>query len=260
MTDYALELQDVSVAYDGRPALEGVSIAVERGTMLGVLGPNGGGKSTLLKAILGISPVRGVVRVFGGHLDRRTRRRVGYVPQREPADLDFPVSALDVVMMGRVPSLGLFHRASGKDRDLAREALEMVGMSEAARTPIGELSGGQQQRVFLARALAQEPEVLLLDEPVSGVDVPSRAVIFGLLRRLRDEGKTIVLTSHDLSSAAETFDAVLLLGCRAVAFGDPAEVLTPEALREAYGERLSVLEIGGRALAVEDTRHEEDAR
>jgi manganese/iron transport system ATP-binding protein len=257
LTDFVLEANELTVSYGGgKPALERASLAIPAGVMLGVVGPNGGGKSTLLKGILGIAPnVEGEVKVSGRPLDRATRRLVGYVPQREEVDWKFPVSAFDVVMMGRVPSMGLFRRPSPEDKKIVRKALADVGMGDSPDKQIGEFSGGQQQRVFLARALAQGAEILLLDEPVSGVDAPSQREIFDLLRKLRDEGKAIVVTTHDLSSVAERFDLALLLNRRVVAFGKPGEVFTTEILNEAYESRLMILDVGGRTVAVEDIHH-----
>ena len=249
----ALEIKNLSVAYNGRPALEGITFSVPKGAMLGVVGPNGGGKSTLLKAMLGlVRPQTGTVEILGHWVDRRVRKLVGYVPQREDVDWNFPVSAFDVVMMGRVPSMRPFRRPTARDRELVWEALKTAGMERLADTPIGGLSGGQQQRVFLARALAQEAEVLLLDEPVSGVDAPSQHEIFDLLHRLQGEGKTVVVTTHDLSCVAERFDLALLLNRRVISLGKPEEVFSPELLNEAYQSHLMVLEIGGRTVAVED--------
>ena len=249
----ALEIKNLSVAYNGRPALEGITFSVPKGAMLGVVGPNGGGKSTLLKAMLGlVRPQTGTVEILGRWVDRRVRKLVGYVPQREDVDWNFPVSAFDVAMMGRVPSMRPFRRPTARDRELVWEALKTAGMERLADTPIGGLSGGQQQRVFLARALAQEAQVLLLDEPVSGVDAPSQHEIFDLLHRLQGEGKTVVVTTHDLSCVAERFDLALLLNRRVISLGKPEEVFTPELLNEAYQSHLMVLEIGGRTVAVED--------
>ena len=250
------KFRGLSVAYDGQPALEGATLGVPRGAMLGIVGPNGGGKSTLIKAVLGLVPVdHGEVEILGRPVDRRTRRKVGYVPQREDVDWSFPVSAFDVVMMGRVPSLGLLRRPTEEDRELVRGALRTVGMEDFAGNRIGDLSGGQQQRVFLARALAQEAELLLLDEPVSGVDAPSQHEIFDLLRRLQGEGKTVVVTTHDLSCVAERFDLALLLNRRVVALGAPDEVFTQELLNETYQSHLMLLNVGGHTVAVETTRH-----
>jgi ABC-type Mn2+/Zn2+ transport system ATPase subunit len=249
----ALEIKNLSVAYNGRSALEGITFSVPKGAMLGVVGPNGGGKSTLLKAMLGlVRPQTGTVEILGRWVDRRVRKLVGYVPQREDVDWNFPVSAFDVAMMGRVPSMRPFCRPTARDRELVWEALKTAGMERLADTPIGGLSGGQQQRVFLARALAQEAQVLLLDEPVSGVDAPSQHEIFDLLHRLQGEGKTVVVTTHDLSCVAERFDLALLLNRRVVSLGKPEEVFSPELLNEAYQSHLMVLEIGGRTITVED--------
>lgn len=207
----------------------------------------------MLKAMLGlVRPQTGTVEILGRWVDRRVRKFVGYVPQREDVDWNFPVSAFDVAMMGRVPSMRPFCRPTARDRELVWEALKTAGMERLADTPIGGLSGGQQQRVFLARALAQEAQVLLLDEPVSGVDAPSQHEIFDLLHRLQGEGKTVVVTTHDLSCVAERFDLALLLNRRVVSLGKPEEVFSPELLNEAYQSHLMVLEIGGRTITVED--------
>ncbi len=252
----ALEIRDLSVAYDRRPVLEGVTLSVPLGAMVGIVGPNGGGKSTFLKALLGlVAKQRGEVEILGCKPDRRVRRLVGYVPQREDVDWRFPVSAYDVVMMGRVPSMGIFRRPGARDKEIVREALRIVGMEELAQTRIGEFSGGQQQRVFLARALAQEAEILLLDEPVSGVDAPSQHEIFDLLRRLQEDGKTVIVTTHDLSCVAERFDLALLLNKRVVAFGKPEEVFVAELLNETYQSHLMILKVGERTVAIEEGGH-----
>lgn len=252
MESPAIQVESLSVAYGSRHALEEVTFSVPRGAMLGVVGPNGGGKSTLVKALLGLVRAReGKVELLGRGVDRAARRLVGYVPQREEVNWNFPLNALDVVLMGRVPSLRLLRRYGERDRRLAREALETVGMDHHADTRIRELSGGQQQRVFLARALAQEAEILLLDEPVSGVDAPSQHEIFDLLHGLQAAGKTIVVTTHDLSCVAERFDLALLLNLRVVALGRPSEVFTKELLDEAYQSHLMLLDVDGRTVAVE---------
>jgi ABC-type Mn2+/Zn2+ transport system ATPase subunit len=252
----ALEVRDLAVAYGRRPVLEGVTLTVPRGAMVGVVGPNGGGKSTLLKAVLGlVIHLRGEVEVLGRPVDRRARQRVGYVPQREHVAWNFPVSARDVVMMGRIPSMRLLQRPTAHDLELVRDALRTVGMEALADARIGELSGGQQQRIFLARALAQETEILLLDEPVSGVDAPSQHEIFDLLRGLQEDGKTVIVTTHDLSCVAERFDLALLLNRRVVAFGRPEEVFTPELLNETYQSHLMILKVGDRTVAIEEGGH-----
>jgi ABC-type Mn2+/Zn2+ transport system ATPase subunit len=251
--EVAIEIRDLTVAYNRRRAVEDVTLSVPRRAMVGIVGPNGGGKSTLIKAVLGLVPVEGgEVEILGRPVDRRARRLVGYVPQREEVDWNFPVSAFDVVMMGRVPSMKLLRRPMARDRELVWEALKTVGMEKFADTRIGEFSGGQQQRVFLARALAQEAEVLLLDEPVSGVDAPSQHEIFDLLRGLQEAGKTVIVTTHDLSCVAERFDLALLLNRRLVAFGRPEEVFTSELLNETYQSHLMLLKVGERTVAIED--------
>jgi ABC-type Mn2+/Zn2+ transport system ATPase subunit len=249
----AVEIRSLDVAYNRRLAIEDVALSVPKGAMVGVVGPNGGGKSTLLKAVLGLVPrLRGTVEILGRPVDRRTRRLVGYVPQREEVDWNFPVSAFDVVMMGRVTSTTFLGRPTAHDKELAWEALKTVGMEKYADTRIGEFSGGQQQRIFLARALAQEAEVLLLDEPVSGVDAPSQHEIFDLLRSLKGAGKTVIVATHDLSCVAERFDLALLLNRHTVAFGRPEEVFTPELLNKTYQSHLMILKLGDRTVAVED--------
>jgi len=251
--DKAIELRDLTVAYNRRPAIEDVTLSVPRRAMVGIVGPNGGGKSTLIKAVLGLVPKEGgEVEILGRRVDRRLRWLVGYVPQREDVNWNFPVSAFDVVMMGRVPSMKLLRRPTARDKELVWEALRTVGMEKFADTRIGEFSGGQQQRVFLARALAQEAEVLLLDEPVSGVDAPSQHEIFDLLRGLQEAGKTVIVTTHDLSCVAERFDLALLLNRRLVAFGRPEEVFTSELLNETYQSHLMLLKVGDRTVAIED--------
>jgi ABC-type Mn2+/Zn2+ transport system ATPase subunit len=253
----AIGIRDLDVAYDRRLVVEGVTFSVPRGVMVGIVGPNGGGKSTLLKAVLGLVPkLRGTVELLGRPVNRKARRLVGYVPQREDVDWNFPVSAFDVVMMGRVPSVKLFWQPTARDKELAREALRTVGMEKFADIPIGEFSGGQQQRIFLARALAQQAEVLLLDEPVSGVDAPSQHEIFDLLRSLKEAGKTVIVATHDLSCVAERFDLALLLNRRVVAFGRPEEVFTSELLNETYQSHLMILKLGDRTIAIEDTNHD----
>lgn len=257
MENDALKVRHLAAAYDRRPVLDAVSFSVPRGAMVGIVGPNGSGKSTLLKAVLGLVPVvRGEIDVLGRGVDRQARRLVGYVPQREDVDWNFPVSAFDVAMMGRVPSLRFLQRPGDRDKELVWKALETVGMAGLAHKRIGEFSGGQQQRIFLARALAQETQVLLLDEPVSGVDAPSQHEIFDLLRGLQERGTTIVVTTHDLSCVAERFDLALLLNRRVIAFGPPGEVFTPELLNQTYESHLMILKVGDRTVAIEDGHSE----
>ena len=237
----ALEVDQLSAGYQHRLVLQDISFTCPAGVIVGVVGPNGAGKSTLFKAILGlVPPAAGSVRLFGESLHRQ-RRRVAYVPQREMVDWDFPATVKDVVMMGRVARIGWLRRPSRTDREQVDAALHEVRLAQLADRPIGQLSGGQQQRVFLARALAQGADVLLLDEPFTGVDAPTEAVIERVLGRLRESGKTILVVTHDLG-AANRYDLVVLLRGRLVACGPPSDVLTPDRLRAVYGTRLPVLD------------------
>jgi manganese/zinc/iron transport system ATP- binding protein len=244
-----VEFHDVTVAYGRRPVLWHVDLAIDAACLFGVIGPNGAGKSTLLKAALGLVPVvGGSTRFFGQPLDQ-VRRRVGYVPQRETVDWDFPVSVTDIVLMGTYGRLGWFRRPGRRERALAGSCLERVGLADLADRQIGRLSGGQQQRVFLARALAQEADVYLFDEPMAGVDVRSQERIFGVLAELRDAGRLVIVVHHDLRTAAEWFDRVALVDMRLVAAGPTAEVLTPDNIERTYAGRAELLEELGRAVA-----------
>jgi len=237
----AVEVHDFSVAYRKRPVIWGIDFKLPPGLLVGIVGPNGAGKSTLLKGILGLVPsTSGWVRIYGKPY-RLQRRLVGYVPQRESVDWDFPTSAYDVVLMGRYGHLGLVRRPGKRDKEIAWECLERVGMTAFARRQISQLSGGQQQRVFLARALAQDAEVYFMDEPLAGVDAATEAAILRLLGELRKAGKTVIVVHHDLQTVAEYFDWVILLNMRLVAAGPTREVFTIENLQKAYGGRLTVL-------------------
>ena len=244
-----LEFHDVTVAYGGRPVLWNVDLVVDEPCLLGVIGPNGAGKSTLLKAALGLVPLLGGHVRFFGEPFAAVRRRVGYVPQRETVDWDFPVTAIDVVLMGTYGSLGWIRRPGVRERALARDCLDRVGLADVADRQIGRLSGGQQQRVVLARALAQRADVYLLDEPLAGVDVRSQERIFAVLAELRAEGRLVVVVHHDLRTAAEWFDRIALVDMRLVAAGPTADVLTPENLRRTYAGQLEILDEVGRAVA-----------
>ncbi len=236
-----LEIHDLTVAYQKKPVLWGVDITVPPGQLVGILGPNGAGKSTLIKAALGLVPVAsGWVKMFGRPA-KESLRRVGYVPQRESVDWDFPVSVMDVVLMGRYGHVGLFRRPGRRDREIARECLEKVRMLPFADRQIANLSGGQQQRVFLARALAQESDLYFMDEPFAGVDAATEAAIVTLLHELRSRGKTILVVHHDLPTARTYFDRLLLLNLRVVAFGPSEEVFTRELLQRTYGGKLTIL-------------------
>lgn len=236
-----LEVHDLTVAYQKKPVLWGVDLVSPSGKLVGILGPNGAGKSTLIKACMGLLPAgAGWVKIFGKPI-KEALPRVGYVPQRESVDWDFPVNVMDVVLMGRYGRIGLFKRPSKKDRDIARECLEKVKMLPFADRQISNLSGGQQQRVFLARALAQESDLYFMDEPFAGVDASTEAAIIELLHELRARGKTIFVVHHDLPTARNYFDWMLLLNMRVVAFGPTEEVFTYDLLQKTYGGRLTIL-------------------
>lgn len=236
-----LEIHDLTVAYHKKPVLWGVDLIVPAGQLVGVIGPNGAGKSTLIKASMGLLPKQsGWVKVFGRPL-KEVPTRVGYVPQRESVDWDFPVNVMDVVLMGRYGRIGLLRRPSAEDRAVARDCLDRVKMLPYANRQISNLSGGQQQRVFLARALAQQADLYFMDEPFSGVDAATEAAIVSVLRELRDQGKTLVVVHHDLPTAKQYFDSLLLLNMNVVAFGPTAEVFTAEKLQKTYGGRLTIL-------------------
>ncbi len=231
----ALALENVTVAYAGRAALDDVTMRVPHGAQVAIVGPNGAGKSTLFKALVGLLAVRaGSVRMHGRAPGAQTDP-IAYVPQREEIDWGFPVTVHDVVMMGRYGRLGWLRRPGAADREVVARALAELGITELEKRAIGELSGGQQQRVFLARALAQEPHVLLLDEPFTGVDVSARESLLALLARLRERSITVLVSTHDMQTAARRFELVALLNRRLIAFGSPATVFTPEHLTEAFG-------------------------
>ena len=244
-----LSIHDVTVAYGRRPVLWDIDYDAPQRSLVGVVGPNGAGQSTLIKAVLGLVPLAsGRIEVFGRPA-KTQRRLIGYVPQRESVDWDFPVSALDVVAMGRYGRIGWFRRVAKADRRAALLCLEQVGMAEFASRQISQLSGGQQQRVFLARALAQEAELYLMDEPFAGVDAATERAIIEILRRLRDEGKTCLVVHHDLPTVRDYFDHVMLLNMRIVAAGRTDEVFTEENLHRTYGGRLTFLDRAATAVA-----------
>jgi manganese/zinc/iron transport system ATP- binding protein len=239
--DTPLEVHDLTVAYHKKPVLWGIDLAVPPGRLMGIIGPNGAGKSTLIKAVMGLVPLSsGWVKVFGAPV-KRNFTRIGYVPQRESVDWDFPVTVMDVVLMGRYGRLGLFKRPAKRDLDIARECLEKVKLLPFANRQIANLSGGQQQRVFLARALAQESDLYFMDEPFAGVDAATESAIVTLLHELKARGKTLLVVHHDLATAREYFDTLLLLNMRVVAFGPTEQVFTHELLQKTYGGRLTIL-------------------
>lgn len=248
----------MSVYYHGgREALGDVSFRLWRGERVAVVGPNGAGKSTVLKVIAGIlQPSSGHAAVYG--YEAGSHICIGYVPQRTQVDWNFPVSVADVVMMGRIAKMGLFRQASRADWRVVHDSLAQVGMMDLADRQIGELSGGQQQRVFIARSLAQEAELLLMDEPFTGLDVPSQEDIFAILDSTKAMGMTVLVSTHDLHLASDRFDRLMLLKGRLLGLGAPAEVLTPANLRLAYGTQMAVLSTPEGALAFGDTCCEGD--
>jgi ABC-type Mn2+/Zn2+ transport system ATPase subunit len=250
-------LSDVSAGYVDRPALEHVTLAVETGSLLAVVGPNGAGKSTLLKLMAGLlRPWTGRIEVLGA-IPGREARRVAYVPQAELVDWAFPVTVEDVVMMGRFPRLGPVRRPARDDRRAVAEALEQVGMAGHRRTQVGRLSGGQRRRVFLARALAAEADLFLLDEPVTGIDATTQELLMDLLEAQAARGRTVVATTHDLACAAQRFQRVLAVNRTVVAHGPSNLVLDADVLARAYGGHLLVLE--GRTVVLDDAHHHDEA-
>ncbi len=240
MTD-ALTVRDLSVVYRESRVLDDVSLTLPAGALIAIVGPNGAGKSTLLKAVQDIVPrISGDVHVFGQSY-REARRLVGYVPQRTAVDWDFPTDALDVVTMGTYGRLGWVRRPGARERDTAMWALGQVGMTAFAHRRIAQLSGGQQQRVFLARALAQDATLYLMDEPFAGVDAATERAIVDVLRQLQAAGKTVVCVHHDLESVPEYFNWVVLLNVRLIADGPVSEVFTHERIAETYGGRIGLL-------------------
>jgi manganese/zinc/iron transport system ATP- binding protein len=237
----AVEVEDLTVAYREQPVLWDVDLSVPRGVLLAVVGPNGAGKTTLLRTVLGlVTPVAGSVRVFGGPVESR-RLRIGYVPQRGSVDWDFPTNVFDVVQMGTYGRLGWLRRPGAAERAATLAALEKVGMADLARRQISQLSGGQQQRVFLARALVQDADLYIMDEPFQGVDATTERAIVTLLHELRAAGKTVIAVHHDLSTVREYFDWVAVLNVRLIAAGPVAETFNETNLRAAYGGRVAGL-------------------
>jgi manganese/zinc/iron transport system ATP- binding protein len=243
------KITNLTVAYDLRPVLFEVSATFQEGRLVCIVGPNGAGKSTLIKGALNLIPrITGVVEAFGKPFAGNDPR-IGYVPQRESVDWDFPVSVLDVALMGTYGRVGWFRKPPKDEIEIARQALDQVGMLDFADRQISQLSGGQQQRTFLARALAQNADLYLMDEPLAGVDAATERAIIEILRKLKDRGKTVVAVHHDLQTVGEYFDDVLLINLRLIAQGSVEQVFTQENLRKTYGGRLGALEHVARAAA-----------
>jgi len=244
--------EHVSARYDGRLVLEDISFHLRTGERVAVVGPNGAGKSTLFKIIAGVMPLtNGKLDVYGA--DPSGHICIGYVPQRNQVDWNFPVTVADVVMMGRIGRLGLLRWPGRADWKKVHQALTDVGLEELAGRQISELSGGQQQRMFIARTLAQEAELLLMDEPLTGLDLNSQQAIFDILETLRQHGVTVMIATHDLDQAAEHFDRVMLLNQRMLGFGRPADVFTPDRLIAAYGGHLRLVHVESDVLALADS-------
>ena len=252
MNPPALELHDLTVSYAKKPVLYGVDVQVPQGALVGIIGPNGAGKSTMIRAIMGLTPASsGWVQIFGESFEKN-RHRVGYVPQREQVDWDFPVNVMDVVLMGRYGRRGWLRRVTKEDKKIAEESLDKVGMLPFRNRQIANLSGGQQQRVFLARALAQQSDLYLMDEPFAGVDATTERAIVTLLQDLQSQGKTILVVHHDLTTAKEYFDHLLLLNMRLVAFGKTQDIFTVDQLQKTYGGRLTILSDVAAKIAKEE--------
>lgn len=236
----AIEVEHLTVSFGPRPALLDVSLKIDQGLLVGIIGPNGAGKSTLVKAILGfVKPDIGKISLFGTPLNE-ARGHMAYVPQRGAVDWDYPVTVYEVTMMGRYGSIPWWRDPTAEDQRLVDEALKMVRMEEFAHRQIGQLSGGQQQRVFMARVLAQGADILLLDEPFAGVDAATERAILDVLDQAKRNGKTLVVVHHDLATAAEYFDMLVLIKQRIFAHGPPERVLNPELLSEVYEGKLRI--------------------
>ena len=236
-----LELHNLSVTYQGSPALWNADFTLTKNHLVGVIGPNGSGKTTMLKCIMGlIKPNSGFVKLLGQELNE-VRERIAYVPQRGSVDWDFPINVFETVLMGRARPKKLLRRYSKEDKEIAREAIHKVKLEAFMDRQISQLSGGQQQRVFIARALAQQADLYLLDEPFAGVDMASEHAIITLLQGMRDEGKTVVVVHHDLQTVAQYFDWLILLNTRMIAAGPTKEIFTPENLHKTYGGKLNIL-------------------
>ena len=237
-----LTVENITVAYNSQPVLQDISFGIPQGTRVAVVGPNGAGKSTLFKALVGLLPIKqGRILIhglpLGHHIDC-----VAYVPQREMVDWQFPVTVKDVVLMGRYGNLGWLHRPGKYDHAVVARCLEQMGVANLAREPIGDLSGGQQQRVFLARALAQEPHILLMDEPFTGVDASTQEATLTLLDQLKEQHVTLMVSTHDLNLAMHRFDQVLLINRRVIAYAPAARVFTHETITQAFGKHVLAIE------------------
>ncbi len=237
-----LEVKNLTISYQKKTAIKGINLEIENGSIIGIVGPNGAGKSTLMKGILGMIPKdTGEIKAFGKPV-KESLKRISYIPQKEIIDWDFPVNVEEVVMMGRYAHLPMIGFPGKADKEIVREAMAKIEITDLADRQIRQLSGGQQQRIFLARALAQESDLFLLDEPFVGVDAKTEKAIFALMQELKEQGKTLIVVHHDLSKVLDYFDKLILINQTLVAYGDTKDVFTPELLHKTYGGRLTILE------------------
>jgi ABC-type Mn2+/Zn2+ transport system ATPase subunit len=258
MSKSIIRFDHATFGFPGVIALKDISLDIAEGEFVGVIGPNGSGKTTLCRAVLGLmAPIEGSLRIFDCSCEElrcHHRAKIGYLPQKGMIDRNFPVTVLEAVMMGRYGALGLFKRPTKRDRDIALEALAHVGMDSHRDTALGHLSGGQQQRVFIARALAQQPQVLLLDEPTTGLDITTQHSVVELVQHLhRELGLTVLLITHDINMIRSRVDRLVLLKTRLFAAGPPTEVLKPEILGQVYGKDLVITDKD--LIIVEDYHH-----
>ena len=241
MSNTIIEAHNLTVLYGRKPALWNIDFELPDKQVIGIMGPNGSGKSTLLKAIMGVvEPTSGFTKVYDDELIN-VRDKISYVPQRQDIDWDFPANVWDIVAMGRFQKRGLFKKLTTEDKEIVTDSLEKVNMLGYAKRQISQLSGGQQQRVFLARAIAQQGDLFLMDEPFAGVDIATEEMIISLLKTMKDAGKTLVIVHHDLHTAQSYFDHLVLLNTRLIASGPTSEVFTDKILTDTYGGRLTTI-------------------
>lgn len=248
-----IEVEGLSVSFDGRTVLENVHWSVACGTAAAIIGPNGGGKSTLLRTLVGrVRPDTGTVRIMG-RTGKPAPGVLSYVPQNEEIEWRFPISVYEVVLQGRLSRRSWWQRPNAEDREIALQAIQRVNLSEHAFRPIGDLSGGQRQRALLARAVAQDADLILMDEPATALDATAQHDLLDILQEMRDEGKTVVTTTHDLDCLTDRFDSVLCLRGRVVCHGTPRETLTPETLSAVFGRHIAMFTKEGEVTMVEHT-------
>lgn len=241
MSDTPIHVEGLSVSYGRKRVLSNIYLDIQQGKIYGVIGPNGAGKSTLFKSILGLIDITaGNIKVLGKEIED-VRKRVSYVPQKDEVDWQFPATVMDIVMQGRYPFRGIFQSLATDDFQIAEDSLDALGILHLKDRQIGALSGGQQQRVFIARALCQQPEILFLDEPFVGIDITTEETIIRILKDLANQGKTLLVVHHDLSTVEEYFDQVILLNQRLIAYGETKTTFTQENIAKCYGSQLTIL-------------------